>query len=102
MGDGGLVFEGPFRNHGDLVAVERQDAEVLESGKRSLLSFVNNRSLVRHSSLSELKRTVIRTITCLFVVKVLLIGMESVIYLQRCPLLRLAKQSHLTKAALGA
>ncbi len=37
VGDGGLVLEGPFRNHRDVVAVERQNAEVLQTREGALL-----------------------------------------------------------------
>jgi hypothetical protein len=37
MRDGGLVVEGALRDHGDLVAMEGQDPQVLESGECAFL-----------------------------------------------------------------
>ncbi len=37
VGDGGLVLEGPLRDHRDVVAVERQNAEVLQTRESAFL-----------------------------------------------------------------
>ncbi len=38
MRDGRFVFKGPFRNHGDVVAVKRKNSKILQSCESAFLN----------------------------------------------------------------